>query len=140
MKDILTLINRFFDGETTLDEERRLYEYFSGTDIPEDLLPLKPMFLDLQAIASTSATMARPTAVVRPLRRRWTAVPATVTAAIGLSVVLHVGHRPDYELCVYGKTYTDKAAVMREVDRTMTSAVDHTPDIDSDLRQAFGNN
>jgi hypothetical protein len=139
MKDILTIIDRFFDGETSLDEERLLYEYFAGTDIPDDLLPLKPMFLDLQAIAPTPVTMARPTAV-RPLRRQWTAVAATVTAVIGLSVVLHFGHRSDYELCVYGKTYTDKAAVMREVDRTMTSAVDHTPDIDSDLRQAFGNN
>ena len=35
--EIRMLTKRFFDGETTLEEERRLYElYRSGESLPED--------------------------------------------------------------------------------------------------------
>ena len=44
---IRTLVERFFDGETTLGEEHELYNYFSQEPaaLPEDLRPLREMFL-----------------------------------------------------------------------------------------------
>ncbi len=62
-----------------------------------------------------------------------------VIAAVGLSTVLHFCPSESYELSLYGKIYTDKATVMREVTRTMHVATDHAPDVDGELRQAFGN-
>ena len=46
--EIRMLTKRFFDGETTLAEERRLYElYRSEESLPADLKPLREMMLDM---------------------------------------------------------------------------------------------
>ena len=46
--EIRMLTKRFFDGETTLKEERRLYElYRSEESLPADLKPLREMMLDM---------------------------------------------------------------------------------------------
>ena len=46
--EIRTLTERFFDGLTTLAEERRLYELYGEAEgLPADLLPLREMMLDL---------------------------------------------------------------------------------------------
>ena len=46
--EIRTLTERFFDGDTTLAEERRLYQLYSEAEgLPADLLPLREMMLDL---------------------------------------------------------------------------------------------
>ena len=42
--DIRTLIKRFMDGQTSIEEEDRLAEYFSTHEVDEDLQPYKQMF------------------------------------------------------------------------------------------------
>lgn len=49
--EIRELTDRFFEGTTTLEEERRLYDLFRQEDIPQDLEPYKDMFLDFSALA-----------------------------------------------------------------------------------------
>ena len=55
MKDITeirALIERFFEGDTTLTEEQWLYDYFKQTkDLPEELEAYRDTFLDFDAIA-----------------------------------------------------------------------------------------
>lgn len=57
MKDIAeikTLIERFFEGDTSLEEERWLYDYFKQTkDLPEELERYRETFLDFDAIIQT---------------------------------------------------------------------------------------
>jgi hypothetical protein len=43
------LANRFFEGETTGREEDELYAFFSGKDLPERLLPYRPLFAYFEA-------------------------------------------------------------------------------------------
>jgi hypothetical protein len=43
-KEIEKLIERFFDGQTSAGEEQRLYAFFSNDNIPEHLLPYRPVF------------------------------------------------------------------------------------------------
>lgn len=43
-KKIAGLIEKFFNGETSLSEERRLYAYFNRGDIPVDLQCYRPIF------------------------------------------------------------------------------------------------
>ena len=42
------LIKKFFDGETSVDEEQQLKAYFSREDIPEQFADIKPYFEVLQ--------------------------------------------------------------------------------------------
>ncbi len=38
------LLDRYFEGETSLREEQQLREYFQRADVPENLRPFQPMF------------------------------------------------------------------------------------------------
>ena len=50
--EIKALIERFFEGDTTLAEEQWLYDYFKQTqDLPEELEAYRDTFLDFDAIA-----------------------------------------------------------------------------------------
>ena len=65
--EILTLIERFFEGDTSLEEEQWLYDYFKQTkDLPQELEAYREMFLDFDAITlddapSVEMTEAEPT-------------------------------------------------------------------------------
>jgi len=48
IKAIRKMLDRFYAGETTLEEERVLQEYFSGESIPEELLPERDLFRSLE--------------------------------------------------------------------------------------------
>ena len=50
VEEIKTLMDKFLQAETSLEEEYRLYTYFSCGDIAEELLPFKPMMEDYAAI------------------------------------------------------------------------------------------
>ena len=49
MKDIETLINKYFEGETTCEEERRLRRFFAEGLVPEHLEVYCPMFAFFEA-------------------------------------------------------------------------------------------
>lgn len=51
------MLDRFYLGETTLDEEKMLYEYFSSHTVPEEFLPDKELF---QTIGSGEQTVHIP--------------------------------------------------------------------------------
>ena len=38
------MLDRFYQGETTLDEEQKLRQYFASTAVPEELIPDKELF------------------------------------------------------------------------------------------------
>ncbi|NDV69265.1 hypothetical protein [Dysgonomonas sp. 25] len=38
------LLERFFEGKTSIAEEKELYSFFTGEDVPEKLLPYKQVF------------------------------------------------------------------------------------------------
>lgn len=52
LTEIKKLIDRFFEGDTTLEEEQWLYGYFRQTkELPEELEAYRNVFLDFDAIA-----------------------------------------------------------------------------------------
>ena len=54
--DIWKMVERFFDGETTLDEEKMLYAYFASQEVDPTLLPYKKMFCDFYALLFDKST------------------------------------------------------------------------------------
>ena len=42
--EIRKMLDRFYLGETTLEEEKKLYDYFSSHTVPEEFIPDKELF------------------------------------------------------------------------------------------------
>lgn len=162
MKDnilkIRTLIDRFFDGETTLDEEQQLYDFFQQTPtLPPDLVPLRDMFLDLHAVqyvaTESQQTTQGPTGLQdgRSPRRLpiWAVAAAITVLLLGGAALLFQRHaqpnviQPEEELVayVYGQRVTDHDQVIKEMHRTMTAmaAPDGSDDVGDQLKAMFKN-
>lgn len=136
-QDIRRLVSRFFDGETTRDEERQLYRRFAKGDVPADLLPLREMMLDLRAAQPVGVAVNPASARRRPWLHRL-ATAAAVVLVVALSATLVFRQRDYCEMSVYGQRVTDREAVMREVNGTMTSLSEGSADVGGELRDLFG--
>ena len=44
IKEIRKLLDRFYLGETSMEEEKLLLDYFSSPSIPEELMPDRDLF------------------------------------------------------------------------------------------------
>lgn len=143
--NIQQLIDRYFDGATTLAEEQMLYAYFASDDVAEAHLPLREMFRDMAAVSAPvsvsvpstrSTTVHAPVPVGKPaaLRRIWSAaaaIAAFVVLIAGISVDAHAQkmayldalYKGSY-MIVNGKRIDDIGAIHRHLDSTLAVADD----------------
>ena len=90
---IKTLLDKFMDGQTTVEEEALLAEYFRSSDVPAEWEDYRLMFdyFDRGMEGDlVSVEQPRPT-LTRLMGRRWwgIAAAACITAAIVATAVLH---------------------------------------------------
>ena len=142
-EDIRTLINRFFEGETTLQEEQRLYAFFRGP-VPADLEELRPVFQGLDALQLPEEK--QPKRATISLRKAWAvgaaaAVVLAVGAGIWIKEIKTVAVSPTptlYEAYVYNCHTTDSTEVMSHVSETLQALCDDpADDVDQQLRTLF---
>ena len=91
--EINALLDRYFEGETTLTEEQQLRDYFTATTVPAELAHFAPMFrvyaeareartsddFESRLMERLQAEVApRPVAKVRRLGRTWQRIAAAV--------------------------------------------------------------
>lgn len=142
---IRTLLDRFFDGDTTLDEEQQLYEFFrEARELPEDLMPLSEMFLDLAAVQQVEKPLPQ---AVQPVRRgwfRWVAAAAVALLIVGAAVTvfsLRAQPEEEYVAYIYGERTTDQAVVLDEMQKTMTAlaSTDGSDIVEEQLKSMFCN-
>lgn len=95
------LLNKYFEGETSLAEERQLHDFFSGDSVPPHLKVYAPLFLWSKEAAGDGITSkdfdtvvtgrlkdtARPTPKRLHLRFHWYMIPAAA-AVIFILVAL----------------------------------------------------
>ena len=135
--NIKLLIDKFFEGETTLQEEHLLCDYFASNEVEEDLKPLQQMFMDMKAIETPKMV-----AVKKPIRRwhRIAISAAAIFAGTLLTLSVYKNSQENYcEIYVYGQKVTDKNIVMNEVQSTMRSMVDNSANVDDELQSIFAN-
>ncbi len=140
---IRTLVDRFFDGDTTLDEEQQLYAFFrDSTELPEDMQPLRDMFLDLAAVQRVAAPAPEKQKVRRPRWLRWVAAAAVALLLVGGAATIFT-HRSEaeeeYVAYIYGERTTDRAVVLEEMQQTMTAlaATDGSDVVEEQLKSMF---
>lgn len=124
MKDIETLLNKYFEGETTCEEERRLRRFFAEGLVPEHLEVYRPMFAffeaEQEALTEVSgqcnAGEMPELAIIREKDKNGQKVsdlqprccrcrPPVITGHIGL--YRHISPAPANYVIIDGKEYTD---------------------------------
>ena len=143
---IRTLTRKFFDGDTTLEEEQELYDLYRQDNIPEDLRPNRELFRDLAALNTLAPARqaAEPAATVRslgPHRRRWWTAAAAVVAVLlmaGGTALYRYQMENECVAYIYGERVTDREVVLGEVQKTMTAmTADGSDAVEEQLKAMF---
>lgn len=133
-KYIEQLVERYFNGETTLDEEQILRSFFRQTDVPEALLPYQDLFRYEQAASEVKlgddfdakilATIGQPSVKARKISLSERLQPFYRAAAV-VAIVLTVGNAAQRSFNMndenevteenYTSSYTDPAASFQQV-------------------------
>lgn len=99
------LLNKYFEGETSCEEERELRRFFTQGPVPEHLQAYRPMF------AFFEEESKRPKGSL-PLRRRLLYALSGVAAGVLIALAIagisrHIGGSPENYVIIDGKCYTD---------------------------------
>lgn len=136
--DIQRLVDRFFDGDTTLDKEQQLYDYFRTHEVDAEEKALQQMFLDLHAIDHRQPVL-QPTVPTprRPLRVAHWLAAAAVFVGLLVSVMIWQQRQDTCVAYVYGQKVTNREQVMHEVHQTMSTLTADNPQVDQELKGLF---
>ena len=86
------LMERFFNGETSNEEEQELYHFFAREDLPERLKAYRPMFGFFEkGIAAEEQKAANPTVKTSFFRNKWFYSAMAVAAALLFVLFLNKG-------------------------------------------------
>jgi hypothetical protein len=120
-KEIEELINRFFEGLTSNQEEKELYAFFAQEDIPESLQKYKPVFAYFENGMQTENP-------IHPKRKRiwiWTSVAASLLVLIGLRLYHPKENHPPFDpyegsyIIRKGVKITDPEIIRPEIERSL---------------------
>lgn len=135
--DIKLLVNRFFEGETSLEEEKKLYAFFSShTQLPEELESYRDMFAGFNAISFDTDTVAAPVHHHR-LRYMLSGIAATLLLCIGIFVAIDI-HKDAVLSNNYGGSYMivngerieDLSLIKPEIEKALSQAEDIEQHVD----------
>lgn len=122
---IKILVNRYFDGMTTLEEERVIADYLASCEtLPKELIPVRMMFETMGLLKAVEAP------AVKQVKRhfRWSHFTAAVTVAASIVLAIIVTTNRDIYIeqptpaiiChVDGVLVSDQAAAEHEARRIL---------------------
>ena len=106
------LIDRYFEGQTSCDEERELRRFFTQENIPESLQVYRPLFACLDQEAKAFQKESIP-AKKLSFRRRF--IYMTGGIAAGLLLLIGIAGTQRYlHAIIDGKQYTDENLVREQ--------------------------
>ncbi len=88
------ILEAYFEGETTLDQEATLREYFTGTDVAPHLAAYQTLFMGLKAskeeVSEREITLPKTSS---SSNRWWYSVAALIIVVIGVASLLMPGNQ-----------------------------------------------
>lgn len=114
------LLNKYFEGETTCEEERELRRFFTQEMIPEHLKEYTPLFAffeeeNKQAKVTHTAYTSRKAILRRRMIYCTSGVAAGLLLLLGIAGIhRHFNTMPDNYVIIDGKCYTDENLVREQ--------------------------
>ena len=131
--DIDSLLNKYFKGETSLEEERMLSAYFNQENLPENLKEMAPIFtyiederVALEALEEIKGVSPAPTPTIKrkPMLGRSLYISAVAAASIIALFFLFSPGKSDSNgsesyAWINGKRITDKEEVIMFAEKSL---------------------
>lgn len=107
------LLNKYFEGETTCEEEQWIRHYFSEKEVPEHLLCYKPMFAYFDKEINAEQAKKESFLPKRKLIYTWSGIAACALIAVAVSTFVRSSGESGTRnyVVINGKRYTDEATV-----------------------------
>jgi hypothetical protein len=121
LKDIEILLQKYFDGETSISEENELRKYFSSTDVMPHLRKYKPMFGYFSVAKEQKMEKERP---IKPKIRNlgWLSIAASIAVLVG--VASYMNYRNEVVNADLG-TYDNPEVALKETQRALAMLSNH---------------
>jgi len=87
LHQIKILLEKYFDGDTSIAEENQLKDYFSSADVAPEFEPYKPMFAYFNRAKHESSNVTLPAQKVKVNRTAWLSVAASVVVLLGVGLM-----------------------------------------------------
>lgn len=125
-KEIERLVERFFDGETTTEEEARLYKVFRRKRLPDSLERMRPV---MEAFSSMSEEKPQRAKTVSIVRRALMGAAAMLALIVGIAI--YSNYNEEQSLArIYGGSYViengrridDLSAIQDDIERALADS------------------
>lgn len=125
-KEIERLVERFFDGETTTEEEARLYKVFRRKRLPDSLERMRPV---MEAFGSMSEEKPQWAKTVSIVRRALMGAAAMLALIVGIAIYSNY-HEEQSLARIYGGSYViengrridDLSAIQDDIERALADS------------------
>ena len=114
LHQIKILLEKYFDGDTSVAEENQLKTYFSSADVAPELEPYKPMFGYFSHAKNEKSEKPLPLQTVKRSRTAWLSVAASVAVLIGVGLMFFNQNQPE-DL----GTFDNPEVAMRETQKAL---------------------
>lgn len=83
---IKKLLDAYFEGATSLEEEKTLQDYFNNETVADDLIQYQPIFAGLKAAKEERSSKAfiMPESKSKSIKTRWYSIAAILVVAFGV--------------------------------------------------------
>ncbi len=84
--NVKKLLDAYFEGATSLEEEKTLRDYFNNKAVADDLIQYQPIFAGLKAAKEerTNKTFKLPESKAKTIKTWWYSVAAILVVAFGV--------------------------------------------------------
>lgn len=127
MNHIDKLLEKYFEGETSLPEEKILRDYFLQIKIEDRHKAYKPIF----NFFSEEMNEISPKKRIKPSLFRWIGIAASIALIAGIWSLFYIPNRKETKSLVYvnGKEITD----IRLINSEILNSIDNITDINEEV-------
>lgn len=132
------LLNKYFEGETSSEEEKQLRDFFASGDVPEELIVYKPLFAYFDEEIGKEDKTAKKVSLNGRKAVYWIAgIAASMLLLLGLGQEFLFSHPrfcSDNYVVINGRCYTDinlvRSHAFSALQEVTTPAAEYFPDND----------
>ena len=137
--DIDELLNRYFEGETSSEEERELRAFFTSGNVPDRLAVYTPMFTYLEEESRKERQPDEKTFTLRSVLYLVSGIAASFLLLLGLNHLLNPVDPcfcSDNYVVINGRCYTDihkvRSMALEALQEVATPTDEYFPEVDLD--------